>query len=90
MCWRGHRIKITGDWTYGEVPSTPPLPSPPPGSLIITTGLTMDREVFRLRDTLSARFADLCYNGFWFSPEMEFINHAVRKSQEVRYSLYVI
>ena len=44
----------------------------------------MDREVFRLRDTLSARFADLCYNGFWFSPEMDFILHAVKKSQEVR------
>jgi len=47
-------------------------------------GLTMDREVFRLRDTLAARFADLCYNGFWFSPEMEFILHGVTKSQEVR------
>ena len=40
--------------------------------------------MFRLRDTLSARFADLCYNGFWFSPEMDFILHAVNKSQEVR------
>jgi argininosuccinate synthase len=47
-------------------------------------GLTLDREVFRLRDTLSARFADLCYNGFWFSPEMDFILAAVKKSQEVR------
>lgn len=59
-----------------------------PGAEILRTahvgleGLTLDREVFRLRDTLAARFADLCYNGFWFSPEMEFILHAVRKSQE--------
>ena len=45
-------------------------------------GLTLDREVFRLRDTLSARFADLVYNGFWHSPEMEFILAAVQKSQE--------
>jgi len=45
-------------------------------------GLTLDREVFRLRDTLSARFADLCYNGFWYSPEMDFILAAVKKSQE--------
>lgn len=45
-------------------------------------GLTLDREVFRLRDTLAARFTDLCYNGMWFSPEMEFILHAVKKSQE--------
>ncbi len=44
----------------------------------------MDREVFRLRDTISARFADLVYNGFWYSPEMEFILAAVEKSQEVR------
>ena len=45
-------------------------------------GLTLDREVFRLRDTMSARFADLCYNGFWYSPEMDFILAAVKKSQE--------
>jgi hypothetical protein len=49
---------------------------------LLCAGLTLDREVFRLRDTLAARFADLCYNGFWFSPEMDFILHAVRKSQE--------
>ena len=47
-------------------------------------GLTLDREVFRLRDTLAARFADLCYNGFWYSPEMEFIIAAVKESQKVR------
>lgn len=45
-------------------------------------GLCLDREVLRLRDTLAARFADFCYNGFWFAPEMEFILHAVEKSQE--------
>jgi len=46
-------------------------------------GLTLDREVYRLRDTMAARFSDLCYNGFWYSPEMDFILAAVRKSQEV-------
>lgn len=45
-------------------------------------GLTLDREVFRLRDLLSSRFADLCYNGFWFSPEMEFILAGVKESQK--------
>jgi argininosuccinate synthase len=45
-------------------------------------GLTLDREVFRLRDTLSARFSDCVYNGFWYSPEMEFILAAIEKSQE--------
>jgi argininosuccinate synthase len=45
-------------------------------------GLTLDREVFRLRDLLAAKFADLAYNGFWHSPEMEFVLAAVEKSQE--------
>ena len=45
-------------------------------------GLTLDREVFRLRDPLAAKFADLAYNGFWHSPEMEFVLAAVEKSQE--------
>jgi len=45
-------------------------------------GVTMDREVRRLRDTLSARFSDLCYNGYWFSPEMDFVLDAVKNSQK--------
>lgn len=45
-------------------------------------GLTMDREVLRLRDALSAKFADYCYNGFWFAPEMEFLLNAVEHSQQ--------
>lgn len=47
-------------------------------------GLCLDREVYRLRDMMAAKFTDYCYNGFWFSPEMEFVLHAVEKSQEVR------
>ncbi|CEG38287.1 argininosuccinate synthase [Plasmopara halstedii] len=35
-------------------------------------GLCMDREVMKVRDSLSAKFAEFCYNGFWFSPEMDF------------------
>jgi len=46
-------------------------------------GLTMDREVMRLRDMFSAKFAELIYNGFWFSPEMEFLMAAIDKSQEL-------
>ena len=45
-------------------------------------GITMDREVMRIRDTLSLKIAELIYNGFWFSPEMELLLHTVRKSQE--------
>ena len=43
----------------------------------------MDREVRRLRDMLSPRFAEIIYNGFWFSPEMDFIEAAFRKSSEL-------
>jgi argininosuccinate synthase len=46
-------------------------------------GIAMDREVMRLRDMLSPKFAELVYNGFWFSPEMEFLMAAIAKSQEV-------
>jgi len=44
-------------------------------------GITMDREVMRIRDTLSAEFARLCYNGFWYAPEMELIMNSIDFSQ---------
>lgn len=46
-------------------------------------GIAMDREVMRLRDMLSAKLSELIYNGFWFSPEMDFLMAAIDKSQEV-------
>lgn len=46
-------------------------------------GIAMDREVMRLRDMLSPKFAELAYNGFWFSPEMDFLMAALKKSQEL-------
>jgi len=46
-------------------------------------GIAMDREVMRLRDMLSPKFSELVYYGFWFSPEMEFLMAAIRKSQEI-------
>ena len=46
-------------------------------------GIAMDREVMRLRNMLAPVFAELVYNGFWFSPEMEFLKAAIDKSQEV-------
>lgn len=45
-------------------------------------GISMDREVLKLRDSLSPKFAELVYNGYWFSPEMEFIMAAMDKAQE--------
>ena len=46
-------------------------------------GIAMDREVMRLRDMLSPELARLIYNGYWFSPEMDFLMASVNKSQEV-------
>ncbi|HMA98472.1 MAG TPA: argininosuccinate synthase [Wenzhouxiangella sp.] len=56
-------------------------------------GIAMDREVRRLRDMLSPRFAEIIYNGFWFSPEMDFIEAAFLQSAalidgEVRLALF--
>lgn len=56
-------------------------------------GVAMDREVMRLRNQLAPKFAELIYNGFWFSPEMEFLQAAFAQSQKlidgvVRMELY--
>ncbi len=45
-------------------------------------GLTLDREVMKLRDTLSPKVAELIYNGFWFAPEFELLMHFMDKAQE--------
>ncbi len=45
-------------------------------------GIVMDREVMHLRNMLAVKTADLIYNGFWFSPEMDFLMSAINKSQE--------
>ncbi|HOB85356.1 MAG TPA: argininosuccinate synthase [Bacteroidales bacterium] len=46
-------------------------------------GIAMDREVMRLVSMLRPKFAELIYNGFWFSPEMDFLMAAIEKSQEL-------
>jgi argininosuccinate synthase len=46
-------------------------------------GIAMDKEVRRLRDMLAPELAAIIYNGFWFSPEMDFLMGAVAKSQEI-------
>ena len=45
-------------------------------------GIAMDKEVMHIRDLLVPKFSELIYNGFWFSPEMDFLLTAIRKSQE--------
>ncbi|KAJ9459589.1 Argininosuccinate synthase [Diplonema papillatum] len=60
----------------------------PAGSILLAAhqdieGVAMDKEVARLRDMFTQKFAELVYSGFWFSPEMDFIQAAILKSQEV-------
>ena len=45
-------------------------------------GLTMDREVMQIRDSLIPKLSQLIYFGFWYSPEMELLMEMVNKSQE--------
>ena len=45
-------------------------------------GITMDREVMRIRDILSAEFARLTYNGFWYAPEMDLVMNSIEFSQK--------
>ncbi len=45
-------------------------------------GLTMDREVMKIRDVMSLKVAELVYNGFWFSPEFELLSVFMDKAQE--------
>jgi argininosuccinate synthase len=60
----------------------------PAGEILIKAhmdieGIAMDREVMRLRNMLSPIFSEIVYNGFWFSPEMDFLMAAIKKSQEL-------
>jgi argininosuccinate synthase len=55
--------------------------------------ITLDRGAAHLKDELMPRYAELIYNGFWFSPEREMLQALVDKSQEhvegeVRLELY--
>jgi argininosuccinate synthase len=44
--------------------------------------ITMDREVMLLRDSLTPKFSQLIYYGFWYSPEMEALRAMIDKTQE--------
>lgn len=45
-------------------------------------GLTLDREVMKLRDYMALKVAELIYNGFWFSPEFDLLSTFMDKAQE--------
>ena len=44
--------------------------------------ITMDREVMHLRDSLIPKYAELIYNGFWFSPEMKLLQEMIDSTQK--------
>ena len=70
-----------------------------PGGTILYAGhravesLTLDRGAAHLKDELMPRYAQLVYDGFWFSPEREMLQALIDRSQEcvsgtVRLKLY--
>jgi len=55
--------------------------------------ITLDREVAHLKDNLMPKYAEMIYNGYWWSPEREMIQKMIDASQEpvngtVRLKLY--
>jgi argininosuccinate synthase len=55
--------------------------------------ITLDRGSMHLKDELMPKYAELVYNGFWFTPEREMLQALIDKSQEfvagsVRVKLY--
>jgi argininosuccinate synthase len=55
--------------------------------------ITLDREAAHLKDSLMPRYAELIYNGFWFSPERRMLQALIDESQgsvsgRVRLKLY--
>ncbi len=55
--------------------------------------ITLDREVAHLKDELMPKYAELMYNGYWWSPARKMLQTAIDESQqcvngEVRLKLY--
>ncbi|MFT4907111.1 MAG: argininosuccinate synthase [Oleispira sp.] len=45
--------------------------------------ITLDREVAHMKDELMPRYANLIYNGYWWSPEREMLQAAIDNTQSV-------
>jgi argininosuccinate synthase len=70
----------------------------PGGTILIAAhraieSITLDRGAAHLKDELMPRYAEMIYNGFWFSPEREMLQALIDNSQEevegtVRLKLY--
>ena len=59
----------------------------PGGTILIAAhrgieSLTLDRGAMHLKDDLMPRYAELIYNGFWFSPEREALQALIDQTQE--------
>lgn len=59
----------------------------PGGAILYTAHLDLelfclDREVYRLKRYLQERMSDYVYNGFWFSPEVEYLSTCLIESQK--------
>ncbi|NOX24780.1 MAG: argininosuccinate synthase, partial [Deltaproteobacteria bacterium] len=55
--------------------------------------ITLDREVMKIRDSLTPKYSEMIYNGFWFAPEMELMQKTMDAAQAtvngvVRLKLY--
>ena len=55
--------------------------------------ITLDREACHLKDEIMPRYAELIYNGFWFSPERKMLQALIDESQasvsgDVRVKVY--
>ena len=55
--------------------------------------ITLDKEASHMKESISSKYAELVYNGYWFSPEREMMQALIDKSQKnvegkVRLKLY--
>ena len=70
----------------------------PGGTILLTArrameSITLDRGAMHTKDELMPRYAELVYNGFWFSPEREMLQAAIDSCRDavngvVRVKLY--
>jgi argininosuccinate synthase len=59
----------------------------PGGTILVAAhrgieSITLDRGAAHLKDELMPKYAELIYNGFWFTPEREMLQAAIDASQE--------
>src|ERR1700712_783221 len=90
------RLDLVENWFVGM--KSRGVYETPGGTILLAAhrgieSITLDREAAHLKDSLMPRYAELIYNGFWFSPERRMLQALIDKSQEfvagtVRLKLY--